>query len=125
MSEAYRLGSHGFTSRLIIGSGKYASFELNRRCAEESGAEMVTVALRRIRLDAPKGEVHLRQPPGGVVDLLPVDRDRVAPAAVLSCGYLMFQLPLVTWIRFGIWLLAGLVLYALYGYRHSVLRKAG
>jgi APA family basic amino acid/polyamine antiporter len=49
----------------------------------------------------------------------------VAPAAVLSCGYLMFQLPLVTWIRFGIWLLAGLVLYALYGYRHSALRKAG
>ncbi len=49
----------------------------------------------------------------------------VAPAAVLSCGYLMFQLPTVTWIRFGIWLLAGLVLYALYGYRHSALRKAG
>ena len=40
MSEAYRLGSHGFRSRLIIGSGKYASFEQNRRCAEESGAEI-------------------------------------------------------------------------------------
>jgi thiazole synthase len=71
MSEAYRLGSHGFTSRLIIGSGKYASFEQNRRCAEESGAEMVTVALRRIRLDAPKGE--------GLLDHLPPDRFTILP----------------------------------------------
>ena len=49
----------------------------------------------------------------------------VAPAAVVSCGYLMFQLPGVTWVRFGIWLLAGLVIYALYGYRNSALRRAG
>ena len=44
---AFTLGSHEFTSRLIIGSGKYESFEQNRACAEASGAEMVTVALRR------------------------------------------------------------------------------
>jgi thiazole synthase len=53
---AYSLGSHTFHSRLIIGSGKYASFEQNRACAEASGAELVTVALRRTKLDAPKGE---------------------------------------------------------------------
>jgi APA family basic amino acid/polyamine antiporter len=47
----------------------------------------------------------------------------VAPAAVLSCGFLMFQLPRVTWIRFVLWLVAGLVIYALYGYRHSKLRR--
>ncbi|HEU4455780.1 MAG TPA: amino acid permease [Longimicrobium sp.] len=47
----------------------------------------------------------------------------VAPAAILSCGFLMFQLPAVTWIRFGIWLLAGLVLYFVYGYGHSRLRN--
>jgi APA family basic amino acid/polyamine antiporter len=34
----------------------------------------------------------------------------------------MMQLPRVTWVRFGIWLLLGLVIYFLYGYRHSVLR---
>jgi len=56
ISGSYALGAHSFRSRLIIGSGKYASFEENRRCAEESGAEMVTVALRRTQLDAPKNE---------------------------------------------------------------------
>jgi APA family basic amino acid/polyamine antiporter len=47
----------------------------------------------------------------------------VAPAAVLSCGYLMFQLPRITWERFGIWLVVGLLIYFAYGVRHSVARK--
>jgi APA family basic amino acid/polyamine antiporter len=47
----------------------------------------------------------------------------VAPAAVLSCIYLMLQLPGVTWMRFVIWLAAGMVIYALYGYRKSRLRR--
>jgi basic amino acid/polyamine antiporter, APA family len=47
----------------------------------------------------------------------------VAPAAVLSCGFLMFKLPWVTWERFGIWLGVGLVLYFVYGYRNSRLRN--
>jgi len=55
MADTYTLGSRTFTSRLIIGSGKYDSFEQNLACAEASGAEMVTVALRRTKLDAPKG----------------------------------------------------------------------
>ena len=40
-----------------------------------------------------------------------------------ACLFLMFQLPLVTWIRFVGWLAAGLVIYVLYGYRHSHLRR--
>lgn len=47
----------------------------------------------------------------------------VAPAAVISCGYLMAKLPMVTWMRFVYWLLAGLLIYAFYGYRRSVLGK--
>ncbi len=42
--------------------------------------------------------------------------------SILACFYLMYQLPAVTWIRFGIWLAVGLVFYFLYGYKHSVLR---
>jgi APA family basic amino acid/polyamine antiporter len=44
--------------------------------------------------------------------------------SIASCLYLMFQLPLVTWIRFGLWLLLGLVVYFLYGIRHSKMRQA-
>ena len=71
MADSYQLGSHGFTSRLIIGSGKYASFEQNRACAEASGAEMVTVALRRTKLDAPKGQ--------GLLDFISPDRFTILP----------------------------------------------
>jgi len=43
--------------------------------------------------------------------------------SVAACLYLMLQLPRITWMRFGIWLLAGLVIYFLYGMWHS--RLAG
>jgi thiazole synthase len=44
------LGSKEFTSRLIVGTGKYSSHEVMRQAIEESGAEMVTVAIRRVNL---------------------------------------------------------------------------
>jgi amino acid transporter len=40
-------------------------------------------------------------------------------AGILICLYLMKNLPVATWIRFGVWLAVGLVLYFFYGYRHS------
>ena len=55
MSGTYTLGDHTFSSRLIIGTGKYESFEQNLECVEVSGAEMVTVALRRVNFDAEAG----------------------------------------------------------------------
>lgn len=44
---------------------------------------------------------------------------------IASCIYLMAGLPYVTWIRFGLWLLAGLLLYFVYGFWHSQLRRRG
>ena len=41
------------SSRLIIGTGKYASYEQNARALEASGAEMITVAIRRVNLSDP------------------------------------------------------------------------
>ena len=43
--------------------------------------------------------------------------------AILCCGYLMAQLPAVTWRWFFYWLVAGLLLYAFYGVWHSRLRR--
>jgi thiazole synthase len=56
VQHAFKLGAHAFSSRLIIGSGKYASIQQNLECAKAAGAELVTVALRRVRTDAPPGE---------------------------------------------------------------------
>jgi APA family basic amino acid/polyamine antiporter len=45
---------------------------------------------------------------------------------VIFCFVLMLSLPLLTWIRFGIWLSIGLVIYFFYGVSHSrVGRSAG
>ncbi|SOD18602.1 amino acid permease [Pedobacter xixiisoli] len=42
---------------------------------------------------------------------------------LLSCLYMMCELELSNWIGFGIWLVVGLVIYFLYGYKHSKLAK--
>ena len=50
-----RIGKHAFRSRLLVGTGKYATLELMRDCLEASGAEVVTVAVRRERLQDRSG----------------------------------------------------------------------
>lgn len=44
------LGAHVLNSRLIVGTGKYATFELMQQCLHASGSEVITVAVRRERL---------------------------------------------------------------------------
>ena len=62
-----RIGETLLQSRLIVGTGKYANFEQMRKAIEASGAEVVTVAVRRINLDRPHEE--------SLLDYL--DRDRI------------------------------------------------
>jgi thiazole synthase len=49
--ETLNIGGRTFTSRLIIGTGKYRSYDEMRAAHEASGAELVTVAVRRVPLD--------------------------------------------------------------------------
>ena len=50
MSDTLTIAGREFRSRLIVGTGKYRSFPEMARCHEASGAEMVTVAVRRVNL---------------------------------------------------------------------------
>jgi len=68
------------------------------------------IVLRRTRPDMPR---PYRVPFSPVFPLL----------GVAFAVYLMSDLPLATWIRFVIWLAIGMTIYALYGYRHSRLRR--
>ena len=49
-SDSFRLGSHTLESRLIVGTGKYASYELMAEALTLSGTDCITVAVRRERL---------------------------------------------------------------------------
>ncbi len=50
MSDLLRIGDREFRSRLFVGTGKYRSFQEMARCHGASGAEVVTVAVRRVNL---------------------------------------------------------------------------
>ncbi len=49
-TEVLQLGTHRFTSRLIVGTGKYADYQVMGEALERSGTECITVAIRRERL---------------------------------------------------------------------------
>ncbi len=51
LADKFEIAGHTLTSRLIVGTGKYRSFEEMKAAHRASGAEMVTVAVRRVPLD--------------------------------------------------------------------------
>ncbi|MEX2642800.1 MAG: sulfur carrier protein ThiS [Acetobacterales bacterium] len=53
MEDAFTVGGRTFRSRLLVGTGKYRDFEETARAIEASGAEIVTVAVRRVNLSDP------------------------------------------------------------------------
>jgi basic amino acid/polyamine antiporter, APA family len=76
---------------------------------------IVNVAVIWLRRTKPEMDRGFRVP---LVPVVPI-------IGGLLCAYLMTKLPGITWVRFGIWLVLGMVIYALYGYRNSRLRKNG
>ena len=69
--DTLRLGTHTLGSRLIVGTGKYHSFEQMAQCLELSGAQCVTVAVRRERLYDSAGN--------NILDSLDTDRYVLLP----------------------------------------------
>ena len=68
---SWSVGEHSFTSRLIVGTGKYATFDAMNAALDASGAQLVTVAIRRIRLDSAPG--------AGLLDALDRSRYQLLP----------------------------------------------
>ena len=56
LKDPFVLAGKEYGSRLILGTGKYKSFEETRRAVEASGAEIVTVAVRRVNITDPNQE---------------------------------------------------------------------
>ena len=65
------IGSHTFASRLIVGTGKYAAFPIMQQALEFSGAECLTVAVRRERLINAEGK--------NLLDYIDVKRYTILP----------------------------------------------
>jgi thiazole synthase len=53
VEDSWSVAGRSFRSRLIVGTGKYKSFEQNAAAVEASGAEIVTVAVRRVNISDP------------------------------------------------------------------------
>ncbi|HVB37164.1 MAG TPA: amino acid permease [Vicinamibacterales bacterium] len=74
---------------------------------------LVSIGIVVLRRTNPDQHRPFRTP---LVPLVPV-------LSVFMCVYLMTELPVITWIRFVVWLAIGLVIYYMYGAHHSELRK--
>jgi thiazole synthase len=67
-----RIAGRTYRSRLLVGTGKYRDFEQTRAAIEMSGAEIVTVAIRRTNIGQDAGQPNL-------LDVLPPDRYTILP----------------------------------------------
>jgi thiazole synthase len=70
--DTLRIGDREYRSRLLVGTGKYRDFEETRSAIEASGAEIVTVAIRRTNIGQDPGEPNL-------LDYLAPDRYTILP----------------------------------------------
>jgi thiazole synthase len=70
--DSFRVGEREFRSRLLVGTGKYKDFEETRAAIDESGAEIVTVALRRTNIGQDADQPNL-------LDVLPPERYTILP----------------------------------------------
>jgi basic amino acid/polyamine antiporter, APA family len=73
---------------------------------------IVCAAVLIMRRTHPEAHRPFRAPFGTAVPI----------AGILLCLLLMFSLPVENWVRLGVWLLVGLVIYFSYGHKHSLLR---
>jgi len=70
--DTFTVAGREFTSRLLVGTGKYKDMDETRRAVEASGAEIVTIAVRRTNIGQSTDEPN-------ILDVLPPDRYTILP----------------------------------------------
>jgi thiazole synthase len=71
-TDMLRVGTHSFSSRLLVGTGKYKDLDETRAAILASGAQIVTVAIRRTNIGQNAGEPNL-------LDVIPPDQFTLLP----------------------------------------------
>ncbi len=71
MNDILKIGKYKFNSRLIVGSGKYPDFQTTKDATIASGANMITVAVRRVNITNPNEENLMDYFKGSDVQILP------------------------------------------------------
>ncbi len=71
-SDSFTIAGQTFTSRLLVGTGKYKDFNESQAAIEASGAEIVTVAVRRTNIGQDKNEPN-------ILDILPPEKYTILP----------------------------------------------
>ncbi len=94
-----QIADRTFTSRLLLGTGKYPSYAVMRACHEASGTEMVTLAIRRVDLNAPPGENILDFIDRTTVHILPNTAGCYTPEDAILTARLARELLGTAWIK--------------------------
>ena len=71
MNDILKVGNIEFSSRLIVGSGKYPDFQTTKDATIASGSKLITVAVRRVNITNPKEENLLDYFKGTDIKMLP------------------------------------------------------
>src|SRR5690606_23029582 len=71
-NDTFTLAGRSYSSRLLVGTGKYKDFEETRQAIETSGAEIITVAIRRSNIGQNPGEPNL-------LDYIPPSKYTILP----------------------------------------------
>jgi thiazole synthase len=99
MADTLTIAGREFRSRLFVGTGKYRSFQEMARCHEASGAEVVTVAVRRVNLTDRTKESMLDFIDRGKLFILPNTAGCYTADDAIRTARLAREVGLSNWIK--------------------------
>ncbi len=99
MADLLNIAGREFKSRFMIGTGKFPSDEIMNDCLKESGAEIITVALRRVDLKNPEGSDMLRVLDPKKIFILPNTSGAANADEAVRTAMLAREMGLSSWIK--------------------------